>query len=299
MKFFATICVALFLSTGCNHQDNKSESTGTTTAPMLALDSTGTAAEADQEQAPPQQPAPGTTTNAAGGEKEVPLPVERKIIKTANLTLEVKRIVDFQRSLTPKFKKYGAYTSSEENSFADDRSEILLTIKVPVQSFEMLMNDLNSGDGKITERSVHSEDVTAQFVDTKTRLETRKKLRLKYLEFLQQAKNMTEALQVQAEINTIQEEIEAAEGKIQFLSAQAAYSTINLRLVEPTPGYVYRDKSPSFFVSLLDAFINGGLFLKTIVIGLISIWPLLIILLLLYVFVQRRRKASRSIKNSA
>jgi len=43
---------------------------------------------------------------------------------------------------------------------------------------------------------------------------------------------MKEILEVQSEINSIQEEIESAEGRINYLSHSAAFSTIHLKYVQ-------------------------------------------------------------------
>ena len=47
-------------------------------------------------------------------------------------------------------------------------------------------------------------------------------MRLKYLEFLKQSKNMGKALQVQNQINSIQEEIKSAAEPVEFLPHQSS-----------------------------------------------------------------------------
>jgi len=76
-------------------------------------------------------------------------------------------------------------------------------------------------------------------------------MRLKYLEFLKQSKNMEEVLQVQNEINSIQEEIESTAGRVEFLSHQSFYSTINLTFYQPINGYKPVDGPPAFFTRVV------------------------------------------------
>ena len=203
--------------------------------------------------------------------------LDRKIIKTAAVKLEVKQFGKYNEILHQKIQQYGAYIAGEDNFFTGEKSEMVVLIKVPVEHFESLMNDLVVADTKVLERSIKSEDVSSQVVDTKSRLEAKKAMRLKYLEFLKQSKNMEEVLQVQGEINGLQEEIEAAAGRIQYLTIQAAYSTINLTFYEPLPGFEPVNTAPSFFTSAAEGFKTGADFLKNIILGLITIWPLLII----------------------
>lgn len=101
-------------------------------------------------------------------------------------------------------------------------------------------------------------------------------VRDKYLQLLKQAKNMNEILQVQNEINDIQEDIEAANGRINYLQHSSAYSTINLSYYQYINGSTSKDEKPNFFIKMTDAFSTGTLFISNLILFLISIWPLLI-----------------------
>jgi uncharacterized iron-regulated membrane protein len=89
---------------------------------------------------------------------------------------------------------------------------------------------------------------------------------------------MEEVLQVQTEINGIQEEIESAAGRMEFLSHQSAYSTINLNFYQPINGYTPADANPGFFAHIVTAFKAGTSSLADILVGLIAAWPLLLII---------------------
>jgi hypothetical protein len=110
-------------------------------------------------------------------------------------------------------------------------------------------------------------------------LEAKKQVRLKYLDFLKASKNMEEVLQVQGEINSIQEEIEAAAGRVEYLSHQSAYSTINLTFDQPAVGFKPTDVSPTFLTRLGNAFKSGADWLTELLVALISIWPIWLIVI--------------------
>ena len=57
---------------------------------------------------------------------------------------------------------------------------------------------------------------------------------------------MEDVLKVQNEINNIQEEMESASGRINYLSHQAIYSTINLTFYQVIPGYNPSPDKPGF-----------------------------------------------------
>lgn len=285
---YAVIAVSMFIFS-CNHSAKENLSTQDVAMAEIPEQS---ADKEEQTQIPAQYSlqAPVLYDSAPPIVKpSVNIDWDKKIIKTATVKLEVKRFKDYNEKLHKKIKQYGGYISAEDNFFTEEKSEMLVTIKVPVQQFETLMNKLGGTDIKVIERSIKTEDVTGQVVDTKSRLEAKKQMRLKYLEFLKQSKNMAEVLQVQAEINNIQEEIEAAAGRIQWLSNQSAYSTINLTFYEPLNGFNPGNDTATFFKSVIKAFKTGANFIKTLLLGLITIWPLWVIgLVILYIWKRNR-----------
>lgn len=207
---------------------------------------------------------------------------DKKIIKTATLKLEVKDFKNYNDNIHQSIKQFGGYTAQEEQNSTDEKSETVMVIKVPADQFEIVMNQLSGSDNKILERKISSEDVTGEVVDTRLRLEAKKGMRLKYLEFLKQSKNMEESLQVQNEINNIQEEIESAAGRVEFLSHQSSYSTINCTFYQPINGYKPTNGPPSFFTRINIAFKTGTSWIADLFVGLISVWPLLIMGTVIY-----------------
>ncbi len=219
---------------------------------------------------------------------------DKKIIKTATLKLEVKDFAAGNIAAHKIAKQFGGYIAQEEQNFTNEKSETILSIKVPVDKFDDLLNQLPVADAKIIERKITTEDVTAEVVDTKSRLEAKKQMRLKYLEFLKQSKNMEEVLQVQNEINSIQEEIESASGRIQYLSHQALYSTVNLTLYQPLSGYQADNTTPSFLSRIGKSFKNGAVWIADIFVGLVNIWPLLLVMVT-GIFLYKRAKRTKSL----
>lgn len=214
---------------------------------------------------------------------------DKKVIKTATLQLQVDDYKKFNASIHNTLKKYGAYIAAEKQQETDYKIENTLSIKVPVAQFDDLINSLD-GDGiKTMEKNISSEDVTGQAVDTKARMQAKMAVRDKYIDLLKQAKNMNEILQVQNEINGIQEDIEAANGRVNYLQHASAYSTINLNYYQYINGSDIEDEKPDFLTKLNKAFSTGTAFLGNLVLFIISIWPLLLGVLAFWIFVKKFR----------
>jgi hypothetical protein len=203
---------------------------------------------------------------------------DKKIIKTATIELEVKDFKKYNEIIHKTVRQFGGYIAQEEQNFSAEKTVTVLNIKLPVEQFESMLDELPAADAIIIERKISSQDVTGEVIDTKSRLEAKKQARSKYLDFLKASKNMEEVLQVQHEINAIQEEIEAATGRVNFLSHQSAFSTISLTFYQPATGYVAGDLSPSKVTRLSNAFKSGSDWITDLFIGLVGVWPLMLLI---------------------
>lgn len=240
------------------------ETTATDSASAFTPPQSGDQQQAKQPVKPSQVPASKPDWN-------------KKIIKTGSLNVEVKEYEKFNQLVHTAANKFGGYIADEQQTETDYKIENTITIKVPVDQFQSAVDYLTNGDGKMNEKKISSEDVTTQYVDTKSRLEAKKQVRLRYLDLLKQAKNMEEILQVQNEINEIQEEIESAAGRINYLSNASAMSTIHLTFYQVLNATAADPDNRSLWEKVKTAFLTGWNGVGDVLIGLVYIWPLLII----------------------
>jgi len=282
-KNFLTIALVAIVFISCNQSKSKdasvrnSESLTTSSQKesqeQIPTGSINQVTSADSAAVPssqkPTKTSPGQTANRIDWDK--------KIIKNAILNFEVKSFKDYTTTVYNTVKQYGGYIASENQNQTEEKIESTITIKIPVDQFENVMNQLPGKDVKVMERKITTDDVTGEIVDVQARLEAKKQIREKYLDFFKQAKNMQEVLQVQTELNNLQENMEAAAGRINFLNHQSAMSTINLTYYQPLEGFGTND-NPTFLNRLSDAFKTGGTWFGNILIGLVSIWPVLLLI---------------------
>ncbi|MBS1563837.1 MAG: DUF4349 domain-containing protein [Bacteroidetes bacterium] len=214
---------------------------------------------------------------------------DKRIVKNASLVLEVKNFKTFNDQLHAGVKESGGYISQEEQTQSDYRIENVLTIRVPVAQFDNAVDRITPG-GKLVEKKINADDVTGELVDTKSRLETRKMVRLRYLDMLKQAKSRQEILEVQNEINSMQEQEEAAAGRIQYLSHASSYSTIHLTFYELLNGSTGTTApEPSFGTRILEAFTNGVKWIGGLLVTLVPIWPLWLSIAIAWWIIKRYR----------
>jgi hypothetical protein len=150
-------------------------------AEVELADSTATAYEEQQpsgnvEQKQKEPPPPKTVT---------PTDWTQKIIKTANVSVELKDYHSFNNSVHHSLAGYGAYIAQEQQQESDAQITNEISIKVPVAQFESLVNYLTADKkNKILQKQITSADVTAEYADTKAREETKRQVRAKYQQFM-------------------------------------------------------------------------------------------------------------------
>ena len=290
LKSTALIAVAASLCFACNsNSEMLTESNHNKDVEHLSqtLDSTVKYMSTDTIGEPHQV----STSNNQTSFTSRPIDWEKKIIKNATLNGEVKDYKAFSKQLNEKIRKYGGYLSTEEQSQSEYQIQNSVVIKVPVDQFENAINDLAKDVSRLNEKHISSDDVTTQLVDGKSRLEAKKQVRLRYLDLLKQARNMEEILTVQKEINVIQEEFELVNGRINSLSHKSAMSTIHFTYFQVIneAAKVAGDRDPNFMNKVKTAFANGWYWLGELLVGLVSIWPLLTVIILGTWFFRRKQ----------
>ena len=216
---------------------------------------------------------------------------DKKIIKTALLNLEVKDYTGYYSSLREKIKNIGGYIAQEEQRQSAYKIENTLVIKVPVEQFDNALAQLTDKAEKLNEKKITSQDVSAEYIDIRSRMESKKQVRQQYIELLKQAKNMEDILNVQSEINSIQEEIEAAAGRVEYLGHSSAYSTINLTYYQVLNSSTSDNDKPSFGTRISAAFKTGWEWITSLFVGLVSVWPLCLVTFFALIFYRRMKPA--------
>lgn len=200
---------------------------------------------------------------------------DKKIIKTADIRAEVEELKAARGKLNELIKKYNAYTFSEntENSYYEISTK--LTIRMTPENFEPFINSIEGITLSPDYKRINAKDVTAEFKDISARLNTKRDALNRYREILKKANTVKEILEVEDKMRQIVEEIEVVEGRLKYLRDQVGYSTVNLDLYEKSDQPIAKKRS--FFTQVGKAFGNGWEGFLGLVLGLITIWPLLLI----------------------
>ncbi|MEM1135938.1 MAG: DUF4349 domain-containing protein [Bacteroidota bacterium] len=223
---------------------------------------------------------------------------EKKIIKTANLRFQVLDIANTSKEIERIVADSGAIIISNNQENYTYQITYNLTIRVENHKFEGLINSLVSQAGYLNNKAINSQDITEEFVDITARLATKKQIEARYLEILEQAKNIEDILEVEKKLGEIREEVEATEGRLRYLNNQVAMSTINLSFYQTLEQEASPIK-PGFLTRIGKGFRNGWDIFLDFIVSLSYLWPFIIIGIISSFVIRgyfKRRKNRKALK---
>ena len=215
--------------------------------------------------------------------------VDRKIIKTADLRFQVNDLKESTSRIEQLTKSYQGLISSMNQTNSNYSVNNYLTIRIPAEKLDAFLAEIEKESIYTNYTRIHSQDVTEEYLDISTRLKTKKEVRDRYIEILRnRAKTVKDILDAEEKIRVIQEEIESIEGRLKFLNNQTSMSTVNVEIYQKVTYVqspdVYRKP---FLAKVKEGFVNGWYLIQNILIGLINLWPIVLIFLLLFVLRKR------------
>ena len=213
---------------------------------------------------------------------------DRKIKRRAEIEIRELKDVDASKERVGHLlSSLNGFVVSEEFSSNHHYSlydEYDMKLRVPADSLDKFVAGLNGLEGRISKRNFYSEDLTAEYLDSKSRKETKQAMLENYRRLLSTAKDVEDLLAIQERIDEIQEDAEAMSKVIMKIDYDVEFSSVDLTL------YSYRssdygEKEETFLSKVADAF-KGGL---DVIVGLIKIWPLYIIAGVIVYFLRKRK----------
>jgi len=167
--------------------------------------------------------------------------LQRLVIKTADLQLQVANARDAEANLRALVGKLGGYVVKVETNGTDERMATRVTFRVPAERFDEALAGAQGLAQKVLSRTVGGDDVTEEFVDIESRLRNLEATRDRLLTFLEKADKVEDALKVNESLSQIQGEIEQVKGRTQYLKQSAALSTVSVVAASPDPPHFARD----------------------------------------------------------
>jgi hypothetical protein len=228
-----------------------------------------------------------------------PVPQNRKVIYTADMSVRVKSYQEAVSSIQKTLASLGGYVM-ESNTYSgeeDQPQEGTLTVKVPQEAFQTFLNTVEKGSIKVQNQTVSGQDVTEEYVDLESRLKSKKTVEERLLSFMKEAQKTEDLLKISNDLSAVQEEIEQLTGRINYLNNQTSFATVSIHLSENkinVPGLENENlntwqKTKQQFMESINTLLSAG---SAIIVFTAGNLPVLAVLFLagfaIWLFVKRR-----------
>lgn len=229
----------------------------------------------------------GAATEAPGaddGAEGTPGGGDRKLVRTAELTMRVDSFESARTNLTTAVRANGGYvgdaTMRTEEYDNETYTEGTLVLRVPVENYSTFL-EIVGGEGTVLTSSESVDDVTREYVDLEARLANLGRQRDRLRDLYDQANDTEEVLAVEARLSEVQGEIERTEARLRTLQNQVALATVTVHLREERPDGPLLERTRWYDTGVLDAFLDSvagvAVTLRALVVALAYATPYLLV----------------------
>ena len=248
--------------------------------------------EASAEYAPASVEENGIAASAAAGADGAGSLQAEKIIYSASAKIET---TDYEKALEGVYvlvERFGGFVErssiSGSNYYYSSRGlpanrSADFTLRIPSENFKALTSSLTEL-GNVPYCDTSSENVTARYYDTESRLTAYRTQESRLMEMLEAAKTVEDMLAIQQQLTDVQYEIDTLQSTLTNYDRQISYSTVSLNVQEVEEYTPQPDATLSYWEKMGRGFLRSletvGSFFKSLLLWLVSNLPVLLLVAL-------------------
>lgn len=189
-------------------------------------------------------------SNLSNGSTELADQAERLVIKSGDISLYVDSTEKAFTDITTIVESSGGFIQDSHVWNSDRGMSANLQLRIPAKQLQQVVEQLEAL-GRVQSKRIGGQDVTEEFVDLESRLRNLNRQEQRYLELLEQAKNVEDILRIEKELNLVRGEIERITGRLIGLKDKISFATLHVNISEALKqGEVL---PPSFSKAMQDA----------------------------------------------
>jgi uncharacterized protein DUF4349 len=166
----------------------------------------------------------------------VPAPTDRLVIQNADLSIVVKDVNARVKQIEDMAKVMGGFivsvnVSQTYTSSGNQVPQAQIVIRVPQEKLEDALTQVKQDTVDVQNETRSGNDVTDQYVDLQSRLTAKQAAETQLLKIMQDATKTQDVLDVYAQLQQVQSDIEVLKGQIKFYEQSAALSAISVNII--------------------------------------------------------------------
>lgn len=189
----------------------------------------------EAKRAPGAPGAPG----AAGQNALAKTPVAgRSLVYTAALTVSTKDVATATANAETLAASNGGFVGNENSQSgttpdSQGLTQSTVTLRVPSTAFDKVIDQLGTG-GSVLKETRSASDVTAQVVDTNTRITAQQASIARITDLMKSATNLSDVVSLEGELSRREADLESMQAQQASLNDQVSLSTITVTFLTPT-----------------------------------------------------------------
>lgn len=259
-RFILSIVFILFLTACSNGTETRDEAIETGGDYSEADMATEEAAESDLDLADGESNPASTENEALIGER---------VIRTADVAYETLEFVQTTSHIMETVSNHGAYVEysyessytpsgfSNSGNISQDYRRIEYTFRVPVESLDDFLNDLDGEEAYKVSEQIGSEDVTQSYRDTEARINVLSNKESRLNDLLDQAESIEDLLQIEDNLSSTIAERESLQSRLDSYDGLIDFSTVRVTVTERPRISNVRGESLSFWERAREAVANS------------------------------------------
>lgn len=212
---------------------------------------------------------------------------EKKIIQQCQLKLQVDSLPKIRTTLSSLMQKHRAYIMNENENRTSGNYSTSLVIRVPNNHLESFVDELCGVAKYVDNKELSSDDIGLEYVDLQARLRAKQEVEKRYLQLLQKAGKINELIEVEQQLGEVRSDIEAMQGRLHYFDNKVAYATVSVQLYQILP--FSESPGPGFINKASKAFARSLKLLQEGTLLVISLWPLLIIPGMIFLYISKKK----------
>lgn len=160
-------------------------------------------------------------------------PVERMVIKNADLSIVVQDPLEKMESITAMADEMGGFVVNSnvwQNTLSNGVKvpHASISVRVPSERLDEALDRIKAGVGEILSENVSGQDVTSDYTDLESRLRNLEAAEIQLQQIMDEATKTEDVLQVYNNLVDVREQIEVIKGQMQYYQQAAAMSMISV-----------------------------------------------------------------------
>ncbi len=221
----------------------------------------------------------------------------RRVIRTAELGLEVDNLEQAQKRVLSLVEERGGFIASLKVNDYETYHEAKITARVPATHFHEVYEQVKAL-GEVRHDHIDGQDVTEEFVDLERRIANLQAQEQRVREMFDEAQSVEDLLKIEQRLTEVRGQTESLQGRLRYLKDQVGFSTLTISLHEYGDSPVHAPAGWRLSYHVRGAWRSLRAAVQSVVTALIYlvitgsiVWvPLLTVILLIRRWAHRRRE---------